>query len=759
MSTTVATTILCLAVSSGLGAGRLETDFQNPPMQFKSQPLWHMNGALETGQIRRQLQDAHDKSGFSGVAVLPVKHTRPDYLSEDYFVCYGDILETCKSLGMRVIFYDDIGFPSGSAAGQLKRLYPEHLMCRLDMLAEDVTGPRAWSRTRPQGTHMAAVAMNTQTLERREMTLSTDGKQILWQVPTGTWKLMIFTCVRDGGPHVDYLCPESIEAFFTLTYDKYYDRFSDHFGSTIKMTFFDDIGLRKASRRNWTPGFNAKFERKYNSSPALLYPALWSDIGPDTAAARVALFGFRAELLSDGFPCKVQQWAAAHGVQSSGHAMGQYHPQPTFLGADHIKFYEHSDIPMIDSIHYYGHGRPGFKLTSSASCSYDRPLTAVEIYGNFRKTFDADMLYRNGMELFARGANVFLPHGMWYNPESVYIKPLISDFNPDIAADLAGYNDWVGRASLLLQGGRPVADIGVLYPVAAMQAHARLDAVVDQPKVKGNVHPGLYVPPECDFNMLSDSLTGGVRRDFTFLHPEILDDRCEINGPLLRLKNKVNHQAFKILVIPGCRVIHWSNLKKIKAFYDAGGKVVATTMLPSQSAEFGHDQDVQQAIEHIFGIARGMSRPNKRIVTHCSAKGGAAYFVPAFKQDRQALADALTLASPVADVRFGPGAPLFMHLPQSGSGPPKEGTHSGMLSYIHKVKNSRNIYYFANSTDEDVEMDVVLRGKLKLECWNPHDGTMEDQRTNLITEGGIRCTQTYLMIDTLESIFFVEKHR
>ncbi len=749
--------LLYLAVSSVLGAGTLETDFKRPPMQFRGQPLWHMNGTLETGEIRRQLQAARDRSGFSGVAVLPVNHTRPDYLSEDYFARYEDILEICKSLGMKVIFYDDIGFPSGTAGGQLQKLHPEHLVCRLDMLAEDVTGPRAWFQTLPRGTHMAAVAMHVDTLERREMPVSKDGKEITWQVPAGTWKLMIFTCVPDGSPFVDYLSPEAVDAFFTLTYEQYYERFADHFGSTIKMTFFDDVGLRKAARRNWTPNFNTKFKAQCSTSPALLYPALWHDIGPDTAAARVALFGFRAELLSDGFPRKVQQWAAAHGVQSSGHAMGQYHPQPTFLGGDHIKFYEHSDIPMIDSIHYYGHGRPGFKLTSSASCVYDRPLTTVEIYGNFRETFDDDMLYRNGIELFARGANVFLPHGMWYNPEAVRIKPLISDFNPDIAGDLGAYNEWVARASLLLRGGRPVVDIGVLYPIAAMQAHARLDAVVDQPKVKGNVHPGLFVPPESDFNLLSDSLTGGIHRDFTLLHPEILDDRCEIDGPLLKLKNKVNHQAYRVLILPGCRVIHWSNLHKIKAFVDAGGKVVATTMLPSQSAEFGHDQDVRRAIEHLFGMAPDAAKPDKGIVTNSNVNGGAAYFVPAFKQDWKALAAVLAQAEPVADVRFGPGVPLFTPLPQSGSSPPKEGKHVGMLSYLHKVKDRRHIYYFANSTDMPVDTEVLLRGDLALQCWNPHDGTMTDLNTRVITDDGTLCTQAHLQMDTLKTVFLVEK--
>jgi len=347
------------------------------------------------------------------------------------------------------------------------------------------------------------------------------------------------------------------------------------------------------------------------------------------------------------------------------------------------------------------------------------------------------------MELFVRGANVFLPHGMWYVPEKMRIRPLISDFNPDIAADLAGYNDWVGRASLLLRGGRPVVDIAVLYPIAALQAHVTLDAVVDQPKVKGNVHPGLYVPAECDLNELSDSLTGGARRDFTFLHPEILDNQCEIDGSLLKLKNKVNHQAYQVLVMPGSRVIHWSNLQKIKAFYEAGGKIVATTALPSQSAEFGHDKEVQQTIEYIFGIASVNTSLNEELLTHPNANGGLACFVLDFLQDRTLLDQALNLACPAPDVRFRDVEPTI--------DPGK-----GMLSYLHKVKDGRHVYFVANSADAAVDTEVTLRGQLALQSWDPHDGTMQDIQTTSVVEKGMSYTKTSLKMNPLSSLFLVE---
>jgi hypothetical protein len=724
----------------------IEQEFKDPPMSLKTIPLWHMNGRLTTEEIVSQLEASRDVSGFSGVAVLPVRETEPKYLTEEYFARYADILETCDKLDMSVVFYDDVGFPSGTVGGKLRELFPNDIAARLDNLETTVTGPEDWKAALPEGIFMGAVAMNTESLERRDISENARSDILEWNVPPGEWKIMIFTCVRTG-EFVDYLNPESVGRFCSLTYDEYYSRFSSYFGSTITMNFFDDINIRKLDYRNWTPNFNEKFTTRYGFSPIEYYPALWHDIGPKTSAARTALFGFRAELMAEGFPRTVNEWCSDHGIRSTGHAMGQYHPQPTFLAGDHITFYRHCDIPMIDSIHYYGHGRPGFKLTSSASNSYDRPLTAVEIYGNYRQTFDKAMLYKSGMELFVRGANFFLPHGMWYDPESVRIPPLISHFSDEIGPELAPYNDWAARTSLLLQGGRHVADIGVLYPVATMQAYAQFDKV-DGP------HPGLTMPEGTDFNVLSDLLTGEIRRDFTFLHPEIMDEKCRTDDAMLRLENEVNFEDYSVIVIPSASVIHLSNLQKIKAFHDAGGKVIATTQLPDSSAEFGSDRDVRNVVEAMFS-----STPvnDQGYAKRTNDVGGASYFVPSLHNSGAVLAAALDDAMPVPDVRFGPGAPPFTHLPQSGSKPPKEGRHTGMLSYIHKVKDGRNIYYIANSTDENVEADVILRGDITLQSWNPDNGTITAVDSDTVVEDGMPCTRVRLELAPIQAMFFVEK--
>lgn len=573
--------------------------FRDPPSEFRSRPLYWLNAPLDEAVLREQIEAMRDRCGFGGFAPLTLRSARPEYLTEEYFARYGLMLEMAEELGLKVIFYDDINFPTGTAGGRLAALHPDSTLKNLRKVEEEVTGPKAVELRVPEGRLMAAVAMEARTKRRVDLSGSVRDGALRWDAPQGAWQVMLFVCVPES-EFVDYLDAEAVKRWMSLTYDQFAKRFGRHFGTTIVQSFFDDAAMVYTSGgRTWTARFNEDFRRKRGYDPALLYPALWHDIGPDTEAARVALLGFRAELMAEGFVRTIHEWCAAHGIQASGHPAGNYEPQPVEVSGDNIKFYEHCDIPLLDSIHYYGHGRDGFKLPTSAAFSYDRPVTAVEIYGNYPDhTVDRAMLYRSAMELYARGANLLIPHGMWYDPGAMHIPPEFSHRNPRFGSELPAYNRFVGRCSLMLQGGRHVADIAVLYPVVALQAAYRFD-------VPGLRQPnwGKDAPPEADYLAISGRLTGRVRRDFTFLHPEILDGRCEVDDGLLRMKNAVNWEEYRAIIIPGGKVISWSNLKKIREFYDRGGRVIATTQLPAKSSEFGRDDDVRRTVTEMFGIA------------------------------------------------------------------------------------------------------------------------------------------------------------
>ena len=574
----------------------VNSDFTNPPAEYKTRPLWFWNNSITTTGINDIMQNSKDSSGYSGFAILPFTgQMSPSYLSPDYFSRYGDALSKAAALGMKMSLYDEYGFPSGSAGGQMASQYPNDLTKRLDMLAEDVTGSTGYTKTVPAGTLMGCVAMNNSTKQRTDITGYVSGGVLNWSVPSGSYKIMIFTCVTESNL-CDYLEPNSVNKFIQLTHQNYYNHFSSYFGSTITTAFYDEpfFGYVQGYRV-WTPAFNIKYQTKYGSSPVIYYPALWYDIGPDTAVARNALFGFRAELYSTGFPKSLNEWCNAHGIQLTGHVAPEEAHNASGTIGDLMKAFKYQDIPGIDEIYYYGFNSRDVKIVSSASFNYDRPLTMSETYGAMGEGMGINTLYKEAMDQYAKGINLLVPHAVWYDTGSVQYPPELSYRSSAYGPALPAFNNYMGRLNRLLQEGRHVADIAMLYPIASMHAGYYFDN-------PGDPLDGGILLPWNNYMEIGETLSLSVRRDFTYLHPETLDDKCTVNGPLLNLNNTNNYEQYKVLIIPGCPVINWSNLQKIRDFYNQGGKVIAIAQLPQQSAEPGHDSDVTSTIQSMFTL-------------------------------------------------------------------------------------------------------------------------------------------------------------
>jgi hypothetical protein len=279
-----------------------------------------------------------------------------------------------------------------------------------------------------------------------------------------------------------------------------------------------------------------------------------------------------------------------------------------------------------------------------------------------------------------------------------------------------------------------VANIGVLYPIATLQAGYRFDA--------GKPYEGGIIPGEADYMQVGELLALAVRRDYTFIHPEILDWRCVVVGKTIELRNKNNPEQYLLFVVPGSTTIHWSNLCKLQEFYDAGGRIVATTRLPDKSAEFGKDAEVRQAVQHIFGPGTdvGADKPAATAAgytLHSNANGGRAYFVA--KPSATSLKATLDDALGAYDVQWETD-------PQVAG---------GNLSYIHKVVDGTDVYFFANSSDTAVDTHVRIRGKHALEFWDPHTGEIRKAEYTQLSVNGQEVTRVRLVLPRVKSIFIV----
>lgn len=733
----------------------MEEFFKNPPNEFRPVPLWFINGKLTEEEINHQLKDAND-AGFGGVSPLPLTAgfsfggankfpgIEPEYFSADYFNYYEHILKQLKKQGQNLILYDDLNFPSGIAGGKMRELYPNmirKILTRKDTL---VSTPQLISLVVPKGKLMAVVAMEITTRQRLNLKTFIDKELLRWDVPDGDWKIMFFTVSTKPSEGtagymdvVDYLDPEAVRKFLSLSYDVFASHYKPFFQNTIKQFFFDDVGFFTGTpegERTWTDRFNEKFEEMYGEDPDLYYPALWEDIGSKTAAARIALFNTRAELLSNGFPRIITEWCDQYSLKASGHAPDNYNIQPVNFSGDVFKFYKYQQIPTVDLIFSPDRGQDGFKLVSSAANIYDRPVVAAETFGAIAEKVDDKMLYRITMSLFVRGINQIIPHAMWYDykQKSIRIPPLISPYNTEISSELPLYNEWVARCCSMLQGGKTIADIAILYPIESLEAWYELGHM-DGFSFKD----WAPVPPEIDYLSVGNLLTSYIHRDFTFVHPEIFEGKqIEIEGNSLKLNNKVNGQEYHVLVIPGGKVISVKTLEKIKDFYENGGCVIATTMIPSKSTEFGKDDQINELIRSLWGIFPSNTTNDNSAQIKTNANGGKIVFVA--HPDESTMSSLLEKAWPNADVVF------------EGAGNNKN------LSYIHKQKEGRDIYFIANRGDKPVDTFLKIKGKMNSELWNPYNGQIEElDEVTYLHENGTDYTRIKLKLEPVKSLFIV----
>ena len=158
--------------------------FKNADIEYSTIPLWFWNdnvSDMTEEKVREIVRESYQQSGYNGMAILP--NWIEGYLSDDYFRLYRAALDEGRKYGMHFVLYDENGFPSYNAGGLLDSQYPDLTAKRLDKYEQDCLGYSSCQINLPQGECMGAVAMNTDTLERINITQSviknSDGTYLL----------------------------------------------------------------------------------------------------------------------------------------------------------------------------------------------------------------------------------------------------------------------------------------------------------------------------------------------------------------------------------------------------------------------------------------------------------------------------------------------------------------------------------------------------------------------------------------------------
>ncbi len=331
----------------------LKKHFIDPPREFGIVPFWFWNDDLNEHELLRQLREFYAK-GFGGVLIHPRigLSRRVGYLTPEYFRLVRIVVAECERLGLKVVLYDEGGYPSGSAQGRVVAENPAHAARCVIARQQTIQGPAQgyWHPNpgRALNDELLCVVLGREiapdTLDPASLTLLEiqAPELVRYAVPAGNWRMVALWHVHSGGtirgvfaeeedqhasapPAGDILNPAAVAAFLRLTHDQYYAHLHEFFGDTIVAMFTDEpMVLGRGVKRGpkpwpFTPGFLDALQSGWDEDVRRWLPALWLDCGPRTAEFRRHYTATVHHRLEAVFYGAQGRWCQEHGIALTGH--------------------------------------------------------------------------------------------------------------------------------------------------------------------------------------------------------------------------------------------------------------------------------------------------------------------------------------------------------------------------------------------------------------------------------------------------------
>lgn len=313
-------------------------------MKFLS--FWSINDGVRTEPLCEQMLQMKE-CGIEGVVFHPRFYPGdPNYMTSEFIRTVGEVILYAKSIGMEFWIYDENGWPSGSADGQVLKAHPDSK--RYGLIFTDEEDLRA----------------DDQILCRHE------GKIV----------------AARGEKGVSPLCRATTDTFLNLTHERYLRELPSEAFDYVTGFFCDEVDyfaghLLSEGAVPWCEDFEAVYFEKYGISPC---GELWKlfDTKEEHPAFKVRFWETAGDLIARNFYQPYQKWCEKHGKLFTGHLKGEESPyfQLMFSGSCFTQLKTLS-LPAIDALERY-HGNHFFPyLLSSVAAQQGRSGCLVEAMG------------------------------------------------------------------------------------------------------------------------------------------------------------------------------------------------------------------------------------------------------------------------------------------------------------------------------------------------------------------------------------------
>ena len=586
-----------------------------------------------------------------------------------------------------------------------------------------------------------------------------------FDVPEGNWIIEQYICTDTEQEGYRHNTHNRLSRTAFISYlDRLYVLCGGMQNTTITAVYYHNLCFDSPNRRNWTRDFNTIFEEKYGFDPAKYYPVLFHNLGEGTEHIRAMLMQCRAELLKGGIVRALRDFANAQGLQPIMVQAEPKAPACSWITGDALSNQQFCAAGRMDYTYLYGMN--SLFLAASAAADSGQQRVLCETFAGATQAYTEDLALRDTLTALGNGANTLI-----MNPASVKMSK--------------HFLDPIHRSLYLLGRGFQICDVAMLYPIFTLHTKPLL---YEQPAPHYE-YP--ITPVNCDYMTLANSLAHYAGINLTMLHPNTLQKHCQVRGNQLFFDNVKGTNGFRVLILPAISMIRLDNLRTVAAFYDAGGIVIATGVLPEKAFEFlpefeqnllrhdgedcltAYDREVRELVLHIFGERACDKNVLFNIGCNTNKNGGIAYFLypSATAADGTFMTASEVILRLMTDLKlpydvFMPGMTRLenggvfnLPVPEYRHIDTPEGVHRvGVMGHLHKVNGDQHTHMLYNTTEQPYDHMVYLRGALKPVIYNPQTGKVKRiRRVKYATYRGQIYTCLRMHIPPRSAIFTVSE--
>ncbi|UKS24730.1 hypothetical protein LOZ80_24375 [Paenibacillus sp. HWE-109] len=328
--------------------------------------LWSINDALNLEALKTQLDELR-LAGLEGVIFHPRFYPNaPVYMSQPYLEVVSDLILYAKSTGMIFWIYDENGWPSGTASGEVMRRLPQST-CN-------------WVQWEPDEAHGGRITFGSKLA-------------------------------------VSSLNPATTQMFISITYEGYrtglkaeaFDYVTGFFSDEV--AFLDGHGITvKTGGIPWDERFEQQYEAKYGEALLPQLPLLFTQ-GEGFEQFRVRYWELLTDAIVDGFYRPVAAWCESYGKKFTAHLKAEESPffQLSYSGSS-FQVLKEVETPAIDALERYPGNNYYPRIAHSIAMQQGRSGSLVEAMGGSGWGVSPESFTNYVMWLASHGISCFVLH-------------------------------------------------------------------------------------------------------------------------------------------------------------------------------------------------------------------------------------------------------------------------------------------------------------------------------------------------------------